>query len=52
MPNLHPISCGCRACRGPTSPMPLPTDRAWRSRHSVLLVAIGIAVAALLEAFS
>lgn len=53
MPNLHPISCGCRACRGPvhlTGPRGVETR--WLPRHTfALLAVIAVALAALFAFF-
>jgi hypothetical protein len=53
MPELHPISCGCRACRGPVLTQRLGSDRRHIFRLTTIVVlAAGVVVAALLEALS
>lgn len=53
MPKLHPISCGCGACRGPVRPGRFVDGPSSALRLTTLIVlAIGIVAAALLEALA
>lgn len=53
MSSIHPIACGCRACRGPARSEKIGAGHRAAYRLTIVAVlAFGFAVAALLEALS